>query len=215
VKGCVPGAVFWVLSFAGAACAQSFSQRGFLQADFIAYPQTAPNDSGQAIGEALFRYEAFYKLSSDWQFAGGIDARADTHQQVDRAWELSWADRQRRRPSFEVRQLNATYNRKKLTVVLGRQFIRWGKADILNPTDRFAPRDFLTVVDNDFLAITAARARSRKARRSSFGRSATGAPNVIVHRIGTGTTSPLGITRCTLSIQAGISCTSGKAWASA
>jgi hypothetical protein len=158
VKGCVPGAVFWVLSFAGAACAQSFSQRGFLQADFIAYPQTAPNDSGQAIGEALFRYEAFYKLSSDWQFAGGIDARADTHQQVDRAWELSWADRQRRRPSFDVRQLNATYNKKKLTVVLGRQFIRWGKADILNPTDRFAPRDFLTVVDNDFLAITAARA---------------------------------------------------------
>ena len=31
-----------------------------------------------------------------------------------------------------------------------------------------------------------------------------------MHRIGTGTTSPLGITRCTLSIQAGISCTSGN-----
>ena len=39
----------------------------------------------------------------------------------------------------------------------GKQFIRWGKADILNPTDRFAPRDYLNVVDNDFLAITAAR----------------------------------------------------------
>ena len=37
-----------------------------------------------------------------------------------------------------------------------------------------------------------------------------GAPKVTVHRIGTGTTSPLGITRCTLSIQAGISCTSGN-----
>jgi hypothetical protein len=116
------------------------------------------NDSGQAIGEALFRYEAFYKLNSDWQFAGGIDARADTHEQVDRVWELSWDDRERRRPSFEVRQLNATYAKKKLTVVLGKQFIRWGKADILNPTDRFAPRDYLAVVDNDFLGITAARA---------------------------------------------------------
>jgi hypothetical protein len=40
---------------------------------------------------------------------------------------------------------------------LGKQFVRWGKADILNPTDRFAPRDYLTVVDNDFLGITAAR----------------------------------------------------------
>jgi len=137
---------------------QDFTQRGFLETDFIGYPQTAPNDSGQAIGEALFRYEAFYKLSDDWQFAGGIDARTDTHNQVDRTWELSWDDRQERRPSFEVRQLNATYSKKKLTVVLGKQFVRWGKADILNPTDRFAPRDYLSVVDSDFLGITAVRA---------------------------------------------------------
>jgi hypothetical protein len=147
-----------VLAFAAGASGQSFTQRGFLETDFIGYPQTVPNDSGQAVGEALFRYEAFYKLNSDWQFAGGIDARADTHAQVDRAWELSWDDRERRRPSFEVRQLNATYSKKKLTVVLGKQFIRWGKADILNPTDRFAPQDYLTVVDTDFLSITAARA---------------------------------------------------------
>ncbi len=157
-RGRVLGAGFWVLAFAAGASGQSFTQRGFLETDFIGYPQTVPNDSGQAVGEALFRYEAFYKLNSDWQFAGGIDARADTHAQVDRAWELSWDDRERRRPSFEVRQLNATYAKKKLTVVLGKQFIRWGKADILNPTDRFAPQDYLTVVDTDFLGITAARA---------------------------------------------------------
>ncbi len=147
----------WVLGFAAASSAQSFTQRGFLETDFIGYPQTAVNDSGQAVGEALLRYEAFYKLNADWQFAGGVDARTDTHNQVGRAWQLSWNDRERKRPSFEVRQLNATYSKGKLTVELGKQFIRWGKADLLNPTDRFAPRDFLTVVDNDFLAITAAR----------------------------------------------------------
>ncbi len=140
-----------------AAGAQNFTQRGFLETDFIGYPQTAPEDSGQAIGEALLRYEAFYKLNSNWQFAGGMDARSDTHQQVDREWKLSWDDRTRRRPSFEVRQLNATYSKEKLTVVLGKQFVRWGKADILNPTDRFAPQDYLTVVDTDFLGMTAAR----------------------------------------------------------
>ena len=139
------------MGLAGAAFGQAFTQRGFIETDFIGYPQAAPNDSGQEIGEALFRYEAFYKLNSDWQFAGGIDARADTHEEVDRIWELSWDDRERRRPSFEVRQLNATYSKKKLTVVLGKQFVRWGKADILNPTDRFAPQDYLTVVDTDFL----------------------------------------------------------------
>ena len=154
----VVGAGFWVLGLSAGAFAQSFTERGFLEADFVGYPQTVPNDSGQAIGEALFRYEAFYKLNSDWQFAGGIDARADTHEQVDRIWELSWDDRERRRPSFEVRQLNATYSKKKLTLVLGKQFIRWGKADILNPADRFAPQDYLSVVDSDFLGITAARA---------------------------------------------------------
>ena len=94
----VLGAGFWVLVYAAAARGQGFTQRGFLETDFIGYPQTAPNDSGQAIGEALFQYEAFYKLSSDWQFAGGIDLRADTHQQVERDWNFSWDDRQLRRP---------------------------------------------------------------------------------------------------------------------
>jgi hypothetical protein len=46
----------------------------------------------------------------------------------------------------------------KITAEIGRQFIRWGKADILNPTDRFAPKDYLaSVVDSDFLGVTAAR----------------------------------------------------------
>jgi hypothetical protein len=40
---------------------------------------------------------------------------------------------------------------------VGKQFIRWARADILNPTDRFAPRDFLNVVDTEFLPVTAAR----------------------------------------------------------
>ena len=157
MKG-VLGAGLWVLGLVAAAPAQDFTQRGFLEFDLTGFPQTTPDDSGQAIGEGLLRYEAFYKLNSNWQFAGGIDARTDTHEQVDRTWELSWEDRQERRPSFEVRQLNATYSRKKLTLVLGKQIVRWGKADILSPTDRFAPMDYLTVVDTDFLGITAARA---------------------------------------------------------
>ena len=45
---------------------------------------------------------------------------------------------------------SATYTRGKLTVEAGKQFIRWGKTDVLNPTDRFAPRDFVNVVDNDY-----------------------------------------------------------------
>ncbi len=148
-----------VLLFAAiAAAAQDFSQRGFLETTGLLFPQTAPNDSSHGIGEALFRYEAFYKLSPNLRFAGAIDARTDTHLETEREWGLSWWDRERRRPAFEVRRLSATYTRGKLTVEAGKQFIRWGKTDVLNPTDRFAPRDFINVVDNDFLGITAARA---------------------------------------------------------
>ena len=136
---------------------QNFTQRGFLETQAIFYPQTAPGDSGQAVAESLFRYEAFYTLAPDWRFSAGLDAWTDTHRQVERTPHISWWDRELKRPPFEVRRLSATYHHGKLTAELGKQFIRWGKADILNPTDRFAPRDYLNVVDNDFLAITAAR----------------------------------------------------------
>jgi hypothetical protein len=145
------------LAMAAVAAAQDFSQRGFFDTSATGYPQKAPNDSGLAVGEALFRYEAFYKPLAGLEFAGGIDARADTHGETERDLGLSWWDRGRQRPAFEIRRLSATYSRGKLTVEAGKQFIRWGKADILNPTDRFAPRDYLNVVDNDFLGVTAAR----------------------------------------------------------
>jgi len=141
---------------AAVAYGQNFSQRGFLETTALVYPQTAPNDSAHVVGEALFRYEAFYKLAN-LRFAGAIDARTDTHQQTARDWGGIWWDRTRRRPLLAVRRLSATYTRGRLTVEAGKQLIRWGKADVLTPTDRFAPRDFLNVVDSDFLPITAAR----------------------------------------------------------
>ena len=71
---------------------------------------------------------------------------------------LDWQDRSLRRPLLSLRELNATFSKGKLTGEFGKQFIRWGKADLLNPTDRFAPKDFLSVTDPGFLAVTAARA---------------------------------------------------------
>jgi hypothetical protein len=145
-----------LIAAALAAHAQNFTQRGFLETSAQIYPDTAPNDSSHAIGESLFRYEAFYKLT-DLRFSAGFDARFDTHHQTDREFDLSWFDRTRRRPAFALRSLNATYTRGRLTVEAGKQLVRWGKTDVLVPTDRFAPSDFLNVVDSDFLPITAAR----------------------------------------------------------
>jgi hypothetical protein len=137
--------------------AQDFTQRGFIQTGLTLYPETAPNDSGHAVGDSLFRYEASYKVRPWLRFSGAFDAAFDTHQQVERSLRLDWQDRSLRRPLLSLRELNATLSKGKLTAEFGKQFIRWGKADILNPTDRFAPKDFLSVTDPGFLAITAAR----------------------------------------------------------
>jgi len=139
------------------AAAQDFSQRGFLENTGLFFPQQATNDSSHAVGEWLLRYEAAYKLAPGLKISGAFDARTDTHLETGREFHLSWWDRERRRPAFEVRRLSATYSRGRLTIEAGKQFVRWGKTDVLNPTDRFAPRDFVNVLDNDFLGITAAR----------------------------------------------------------
>jgi hypothetical protein len=138
--------------------AQSFEQRGFVENQTLLYPQDASNDSGHAVDSMLVRWEASYKASSWFTLAGAFDARADSHGETDRAARVDFDDRETLRPALSVRRLSAVMHKGKLTAELGRQFIRWGKADILNPTDRFAPKDFVaTVVDADFLGVAAAR----------------------------------------------------------
>jgi hypothetical protein len=137
---------------------QSFEQRGFIENRTVAYPQTAPNDSGRVVDELLFREEASYKFAPWLTVNGGFDARTDSHRQTARDGVVDADDRSIQRPAFSVRRLSATIHRGKVTAEIGRQLIRWGKTDILNPTDRFAPKDYLSsVVDTDFLGVTAAR----------------------------------------------------------
>src|SRR5437762_9995465 len=122
------------LFLAAVTCsAQTYTQRGFLEARGTFYPQKAANDRARAIGESLFRYESFYTPSSRFQVAGALDLRIDSHHQVERDFKLSWQDREIQRPLGEVRRLSATYHDGPLTVELGKQFIRWGKTDIVTP----------------------------------------------------------------------------------
>jgi len=138
--------------------AQQFEQRGFIENSTTAYPQTAPNDSGRVVDELLFREEASYKFAPWLTVSGAFDARTDSHRQTARDGVVDADDRSIQRPAFSVRRMSATIHRGKVTAEIGRQLIRWGKTDILNPTDQFAPKDYLSsVVDTDFLGVTAAR----------------------------------------------------------
>lgn len=140
-----------------------FEQRGFMESRGLAFPQEAANDAANALNQALIRWEGAYRPASWFKLSGSVDARADTHRQTDRDGRVSVDDRQIQRPALALRQLSATLHKGWVTAEVGRQLIRWGKTDILTPTDRFAPRDYLSsVVDSDFLGVTAARVTATK-----------------------------------------------------
>jgi hypothetical protein len=142
-----------------AVAAQVVTQRGFVDLALTSYPQDAPNDTVNNIGDLLIREELFVKPVSWLQFAAGADVRANTHDQVDASVDIDNRDLQR--PALSIRRLSATVSRGRFTLDVGKQFIRWGKTDIVTPTDRFAPRDFLNVIDTEFLPVTGVRGAVR------------------------------------------------------
>ncbi|HKY19633.1 MAG TPA: hypothetical protein VJM31_00315 [Vicinamibacterales bacterium] len=155
-----------LLVLASSASAQDVAIRGFAEVQSAAYPETTPQDADRVAVEGRFRFEPAYKATSWLTLAGSADARIDNLELVERAWRFDIRDRGVRRPPFSLRHAAVTLRRGPVAVDLGKQFIRWGKADILNPTDRFAPRDFLEVTDDEFLAVTGARVQLERGGHS-------------------------------------------------
>jgi hypothetical protein len=147
--------------------AQTVSERGFVEGRGTFYPESAPNDDTRAVADALVREEVFFRPHSHIQFDAGVDFRANSHDQVENEWRFDWDDRTIQRPRVALRRLSATFNAGGFTLDLGKQFIRWGRADIIYPTDRFGARDFLNVIDSDVLAVIGARA-SVEAKTETF-----------------------------------------------
>lgn len=142
---------------ASSSAAQVVTWRGSVEGRVTGFVQQAPNDPRQMIGDALWRHETVVKPAAWLQVAAGLDGRLNTYDQVEREVRLDVRDRRAQRPLLSLRRLSATLTRGPWTVDVGKQFIRWGTADIVTPTDRFAPRDFLNVVEGQFLPVTGAR----------------------------------------------------------
>ncbi|MCM3878709.1 MAG: hypothetical protein ND807_01250 [Vicinamibacterales bacterium] len=141
------------------AHAQAFSYRGFTELRSILYPIPTPQDDDSVSLEGRVRFDPAVKPAPWLTLQGSLEGRMDNLGQVERSWRVDWRDRGLKRPALSVRQASATVRGRGLAVDVGKQFIRWGKADILNPTDRFAPRDFMEVTNDEFLAVTATRAQ--------------------------------------------------------
>jgi hypothetical protein len=141
----------------GGPAAAQVSYRGFVEVGAIWYPQSAPNDPTRGVADVLGRFEPSITMRRGVTVAASFDARADTHDEVARDWDVAYWDRTIRRPALAVRRLALTLARGPVTLELGKQFVRWGQVDIISPTDRFTPRDYLLPVANDVLGTTAAR----------------------------------------------------------
>src|SRR5215471_18845122 len=113
---CAGAYIVAFLIFARALSAQEYTQRGFVETRGTFDPQKATNDPAQTVGDALFRYEGFFKPATQFQINGAIDFRIDTHHEVERNASLSWWDREQRRPLAEIRRLSAVYHNGGLSV---------------------------------------------------------------------------------------------------
>lgn len=147
-----------VLLWCAAAEAQIATAPGFIEARGFLFPEEAPNDTTRAISDWLWRQEGSLRPASWLQFVAGIDLCANTHDQVEDIWRIDWEDRHLRPPRISVRRLATTITAGRFTLDVGKQLIRWARADVLNPIDRFAPRDYLNVIGSEFLPVIAARA---------------------------------------------------------
>src|SRR6185295_14624159 len=77
---------------AAPARGQVVRQRGSIEANALWFPQDAPNDTVNVVGDFIGREEIFLKPSSWIQFAGGLDVRENTHDQVETTWRLDFRD---------------------------------------------------------------------------------------------------------------------------
>ena len=152
-----------LLAGSAPAAAQAVTHRGFVQGVLTGYPQTTPRDDTRVILDTLGRWEPGIRAGS-WRFVGALEGRLDTHDLTSA--EVTYWDRSLQRPALSIAGLSGSWSRGPLTIEAGKQWVRWGKTDILVPTDRFAPRDYLTVTDADWLGVTAGRVTFSKASNS-------------------------------------------------
>lgn len=139
---------------ASPAAGQTRVFSGFAEAVATLYPQAAANDDVRAVAAGLARLDPAITWTR-WRLDASFEARADSHDMT--AATAAFRDRTIRRPALTARRLSATWSGDRVSVEIGKQFIRWGKTDIVVPTERFAPRDYLEVVQSELLAVTAAR----------------------------------------------------------
>ena len=142
--------VVLALMLASRVSAQETRVTGFVETDNIGYVEPDEADQRAGRNELLTQVDGFVAFGRPVRAFGSVELRVD------------FADHNRDR--VYVEELYADFVHGPLDLRVGRQIIAWGKADLVNPTDHLAPRDFTDPLESDEerLGVLAVRPRIQR-----------------------------------------------------
>jgi hypothetical protein len=131
---------------------------GFMESRAEVYPQrpNAEDTHALALWQAQLWSQGSLHQRLSWR--ASMDFRLDTHDNVDRDRWLDLDQRGLQQPAGSLRELYATVKLGAVDVRLGKQEIRWGRADGFNPTDNLVPYDYLNIVEEERIPVPAVKA---------------------------------------------------------
>jgi hypothetical protein len=157
----------WLLFSPAAYSQNSWEYGGFLQESAQVYAKTPNPSDAYSEANAHFQFWCRAQVSKKLSWRGAFDIRLDTHKNVDRG---RWADLTQRgiqQPAGAVSEFYLDARLSHLGLRLGKQQIRWGRADGFNPTDNIIPYDYIDTFAEERLAVTALKADAYF-KRASF-----------------------------------------------
>jgi hypothetical protein len=139
----------------GALAETTLEYGGFLESQAEIYPQR-PNPADThalALWQAQLWGQGSLHERLSWRTSA--DFRLDTHDTVDRDRWFDLDQRGFQQPAGSLRELYVTAKLGAVDVRLGKQEIRWGRADGFNPTDNLMPYDYLNIVAEERIPVPA------------------------------------------------------------
>jgi hypothetical protein len=135
-----------------------FEAGGFLQAGAQFFARRPNPADTYAIGSTRLQLWSRTSLTRYLSLRGTCDLQIDTHHDIDRDRWSDVSQRGLRIPAGALNELFADVKLGHFDLRVGRQAIRWGRADGFNPTDNLVPYDYLDTFADARLPVNAVKA---------------------------------------------------------
>lgn len=152
--GLIPSVLGLVLC-SPAFCQTSSEYGGLVQETAQIFTQE-PNSSDTYLN-GISQFQFWYRatIQDRFSFRSTFDFQLDTHHDVDRDRWFDLSQRGLRRPAGALSELYLDAKLGRVDLRVGKQQIRWGRADGFNPTDNLIPYDYLDTFSDVRVAVPA------------------------------------------------------------